>query len=260
MKNFIILLLATAFFGCSSTQTIKQISYLGEPAQVEYINMEKQKLPLMVVIPAVYNSLLDQNVLKKLAKGHRLVVIHYISAQDRARAIQVDKLNTRINYYSDIVNQTKAVYGQVDFVVGEGLNASVSARLLANFSFKHAWFINAWKPSLKMQMLNLCFTDPNAQCDSLLSYLKIGSTQNLTALLNNVDSGIDQLIGNYTTYMWQDIIDYRITESLVNNTVPIHWIYTNNTGLITKQQADANARIDLYTVEDFKRAKNLFNN
>ena len=261
MKHLLILI--ASFFtllACVPTQTINQIDYLGEKGQVEYYNINHEDWPLAVVIPSVFNSLLDQSKINQLAKGRRLVVISFLSANDKNRVLQVDGMERRITYYSDVISQTEIAYGSVQYLLAEGLNATAGAKIITSFSFDEAVFLNAWKPSIKMQLITNCYASPSTQCDSLSKYLNIGGRESLDGLLQDVETGIDRLYGNYTMRMWQQMIDYRVDDFLPAKKCPVHWIYTSNTGLITKEKASASQNVDLYSLKEFKKVRDLFNN
>lgn len=257
---FYFISLLVAIQACAPSQNTKKIDYLGEKGQVDYYNFDHDNWPIAVVIPAVFNSQIGTKEIERLAKGRRLVIIHFLSAKDRVRVLQVDGMERRITYYTDVISQTERAYGSMQFLLAEGLNATVGAKIITNVNFGQAVFINAWKPSIKMQLVANCYASPNAQCDSLTQYLKIGGRESVDGLLQDIDSGLDRLYGNYAMRMWQQMIDYQIDSFLPAKKCPIHWVYTTNTGLITKEKANASQNVDLYSLKEFKKLKDLLNN
>ena len=189
-----------------------------------------------------------------------MVVIHFLSADDRVRVMQIDGMDRRITYYTDVINQTELTYGSIQYLIAEGLNATAGTKIITNIKFEQAVFINAWKPSIKMQLIAHCYASPNAQCDSLTQYLNIGGRESVNGLLQDADTGLDRLYGNYTMRMWQQIFDTQIDSFLKSKKCSVHWVYTSNTGLITKEKANAYKNVDLYSLKEFKKLKDLFNN
>ena len=259
MKRFIFFLpICLLLVACVSSQSTKQIDFLDEKGQVDYFNFDKDSRAITIVIPAVFNSQLDEEKIKQLAKGRRLAVISFLSKDDRNRAMQVDGMERRITYYSDVISQIEVEHGPIQNLVAEGLNATVGAKIITNFNFEQAVFLNAWKPSIKMQLVSNCYASPNKLCDSLSNYLNIGGRESIDGLLQDVETGIDRLYGNYAMRMWQQMIDYRMDDFLPAKNCPVKWIYTTNTGLMTIEKANASSTIDLYSLKEFKKLKTVF--
>ena len=195
-----------------------------------------------------------------MARGKRLLVIGFIDADDRVRAMQVDGMERRVTYYADMITKAELAHGAIDQIVAEGLNCSVASQLLSNYTFQKATFINAWKPSMKLQLVNSCFSSASAKCDSLTHYIGLGGSEGVEDFFTNIETGVDRIYGNYTINTWRQIFDYDMTENLKQVTCPIQWTYTTNSGLMEKEKANASQNISLYSLKEFKKIKDLLNN
>ena len=110
------LLLFAVLFGCAPSLQTTPFTYQGESANITKpvnSNLETRQL---VILPEPQSDLFSMDVLKRLAKRNPIYVVSYLSPEDVNRQMQIDNLNNRINFYSEILNLL-AVTQEDSFVV-----------------------------------------------------------------------------------------------------------------------------------------------
>ena len=236
-------LLATIIFSyiivsCKTTKTSEYFEYEKENGLLEYYNSSNKSKPLIVVLPAVFNSILTTNQIETLAKKNRVVVVHFLSEKDKTRVHQIDGLTNRLNYYSTVLTKLLAEEKEKPIIIAEGINATITVQLGLNFNQPELILINAWYPTMQEILGVTCYANQDNGCDSLINYLSFSSITVANDLLSAVqDNGVDNLYGNYTLQTWKEFLLYDCDDLLVNYNTPLKWIYTNNTGLIYASKA-----------------------
>lgn len=246
---------------CKTEKETTFFDYKGDKGELEFYNTSKKDKPLIVIIPAVYNSELTGDVLSNLISKNRVVVVNFLSHRDLTRVQQLDKLENRLTYYSDVLNSLNVDSNSI--LIAEGLNSILALQLGLNYNQPKLWLVNAWYPSIKEVLSTSCYVGKEAQCDSLLSYLNISSRQDADELLASFFENIpDKQYGYFIRSTWAEVIDLNSRPLLEKYNKPISWIYTNNAGLIDeteflklKESTGKRKDVEYLSVKDFSKYK-----
>jgi len=268
MRYLIFLFFVSLIISCKTEKVTQSFFYQNEEGKADFYNAKNKQKPLLVIIPAIYNSLITDDYISTLSKKNRVVVIHYLSSTNTTRVRHLDGLDNRLNYYNTVLSNIQ-VESTINTLVAEGMNANIALQLGYNFNKPNLVLLNSWHPNLRERLTTTCYSLQDFSCDSLLNYLSFTDrfqVDNLIADLSN-KSSTDNLYGNYTLGIWRDFMNYTNEELLKMYPTNPRWIYTSNSGLLSKneylQLLESNGkRKDVYLLskKEFIKKQSLFSN
>ena len=234
-----LLLVLLVFVGCKSNYEQKKFVYINEESLITSYNEGNKDMPLLVVLPETENSLINNDLLKRLARKYRVVSISFLSPEDPERQKQLDNLTNRVNFYSEYLNLLAVTNTDSMNVLAEGLNANFISHYLHAFPIRTQVYLNPYNPTLNAVFTNVCYANPSPKCDSILNHFRLVNRTVLDSLLVAVgQAGTDRQYGNYTLGFWKDVLDYPL--QLNHTDAKLTIIFTTNTGLQSQFNATEN--------------------
>ncbi len=253
---------------CKPTKDVEEFYFFEEKGEIIYLNFEEEKKPIIIIIPSLYNSILTSNTFNNLAKNARVAVLMFPNYNNVLRLQQTDKLEYRLTYYTNAISNIIETYGPISKIISEGDNSNLSILIGANFKNPKLTFINSWYPNIKEIIIDKVYNNPSSQTDSLLSYLHFSDRSTIDVLIGqDLNKGVDNKYGYFTLSNWKDFLTYENNDLIKNYPNTLDWIYTNNTGLVTKNEVEKlktslskRANTQLFTLKEFYKNKNIFSN
>jgi hypothetical protein len=211
----------------------------------------------IIYIPDLPYSIIDETEVFKIGKGEK-VLLPYLSNDNALRQKQLDNLQNRKDYYSELLQQLIVDSTSHVTIVAEGLNANLISHIAFAYPIDHIVLINPFKPDIEQCFISNCFNAGNTTtCDSLLQHFQLNNLVELEKLLQNLqENNIDEQLGLYTLSFWNDIYRYTCNPRSNKYERKLSYIYTSNSGLALPQDS-----INTINVHGFyKRLKKVINN
>lgn len=236
MKSRFFFLLLVISSACKPSKQVINYTYLSEKASKTYYNWDDKSKHLLIIIPSLHNSKLNNVDVEFLTKKYRVALLPYLANSDLNRQGQLDNIDLREQLYSDLLTELTYNTGDSNFtLIAEGLNANVASHISTTYKPKKLILVNAWYPSINQAIIKQCFIEQGTCCDSLLSYLNMGTTTNLDTFVNALKVGkTDNIYGNHNLLFWQRIAEYDALPKNHGYLGRIEYIFTQDAGLITK--------------------------
>jgi len=235
MKKIMHLLFALLLLSCSSSQQETTFQYKGEEAIITKYNASKTNLPLLVVIPEVGESMIGEEVLKRLAKNFRVTAISYLGEGNRIRQQQLDNLQNRTTFYSDQLTLLTTLETDSITLLAEGLNANITSGMVHAMRIKKYVMLNPYSPTLRDVLTTTCYAQPSADCDSLIQFMQFGHRFAIDSVFVEISNpSRDNQYGRYTTSYWKDILPLQSAPQTALYKGSVHYLFTTNSGLAPK--------------------------
>jgi hypothetical protein len=235
MNKFLFPIFILLLLSCSSPRQQTSFQYKGEEAIITKYNASKTNLPLLVVIPDVYGSMLSEEVLKRLAKNYRVTAIGYLGAGNSIRKQQLDNLQNRTTFYSDQLSLLTTLEADSITLLAEGLNANIASGMVHGMRIKKYVMLNPYSPTLRDVLTTKCYSQPSADCDSLIQFMQFGHRFAIDSVFVEISNpSRDNQYGRYTTSYWKDIFPLQSAPQTELYKGSVNYLFTTNSGLAPK--------------------------
>lgn len=232
MHKFSTLLFILILCACSSSKQEKTFDYKGEEASVISYNSHKEKLPLVIVLPDVDGSMITEEIITRLSRQNRVIVVRFISPHNKIRQQQLDNLQNRTTYYSDQLARIAALESDSVTLVSEGLNANITSGIVNAMPINNYILVNSYYPTLKDALTIKCYAQQTNACDSIIDYLEFGYRYAIDSVFVELAKpNRDNQYGRYNTSYWKEILPLPSTPQEGLYKGKIKYLFTTNTGL-----------------------------
>lgn len=203
-------------------------------------NMHKTKRPLLVLMPEVQHTLLDQEAVNILAKKYRVLYIPFAEEANFVRQMQIDGMTNRLNYYSEALQHAAVQQNQKpDILLCEGFNSLLMLPLALSHKIDHVVAVNGFYPNVYETLINSCYGAQPEICDSLQKHLQIIDKEEMDLLIqHSYKSGSQQQFGQHTSTFWEQAFKQNMGQTLAQYQGTIVWITTTSSGILSQSQIE----------------------